>query len=160
MNHGPERDHGPLLVANRQQLDVFRPQAKLRIRLHIDLKDAAELVELTDIARSQIGRERGEHFVDGDLQRLRLGAVHVDLHLRHGGAERAGHPLQPALRLRVLHHRVGQGLQLGEIEAAVAQLELHGKATGIADALNGRRREGNDACLVYDGEIPVELLEQ
>ena len=49
---------------------------------------------------------------------------------------------------RVLDHGIGRGLQLGEIEAAVAQLELHGKAAGIADALDRRRREHDDARLL------------
>ena len=39
-------------------------------------------------------------------------------------------------------------LQLGEIEAAVAQLDLHGEAAGIADALDRRRREDDDARLL------------
>jgi len=68
-------------------LDVLLAQAEARIRLHIDLEDAAKFVELVDVARSKIGPERREHVVDRHLQRLGLGAVHLDLELRHGGAE-------------------------------------------------------------------------
>src|SRR5262249_15066291 len=67
---------------------------------------------------------------------------------------------QSALRLGVLDHGIGRGLQLGEIEAAVAQLELHGEAAGIADALDRRRREHPNARLLDRGEVAVELLEQ
>src|SRR5262249_8289124 len=98
VNHGPDRDDGALLVANRKLLDVLLAQAELRIRLHIDLEDSAEFVELVDVARAQIGPERRDHLVDRHRQRLGLGAVHLDLELRHGGTERARHPLQPALR--------------------------------------------------------------
>ena len=87
MNHGPNRDDGALLVANRKLLDVLLAQAELRIRLHIDLEDAAEFVELVDVARAKIGAERREHVVDRHLQRLGLGSIHLDLELRHGGAE-------------------------------------------------------------------------
>ena len=31
---------------------------KLRVALHVDLEDAAELVELIDVARAEIARER------------------------------------------------------------------------------------------------------
>src|SRR5216683_789667 len=159
-NHRPERDHGALLVADRKQLDVLGAQAELRIRLHIDLEDAPELVELVDIARPQISPERREHVVDADLQRLGLGTVHIHLQLRHGGTKRARHALQTALRVCVLHHRIGRCLQFGEIEAAVKQLQLHGKATGIADALDRRRWKYDDARLCYGGEVSIELLEQ
>ena len=64
------------------------------------------------------------------------------------------------MRLGVLDHGIGRGLQLGEIEAAVAQLELHGEAAGIADALDRRRREHHDARLLDRGEVAIELLEQ
>ena len=50
--------------------------------------------------------------------------------------------------MRASHHRVGDALQLGEIEAAVAQLDLHGEAGGVADALDRRRRQHQDARLL------------
>jgi hypothetical protein len=87
VNHGANRDDAALLVANRKLLDVLLPQAELRIRLHIDLEHAAEFVELVDVARAKIGPERREHVVDRYLQRLGLGTVHLDLELRHRGAE-------------------------------------------------------------------------
>ena len=111
----------------------------LRIRLHIDLEGAAELVELIDVARSDIAGEHVEHIADRDVQRLRLHPVDHHAHLRHAGAERRIEPLQPGLRVAVPHDGLGDGLQLGVIEAAVAQLDLHGEAAGVADALDRRR---------------------
>ena len=48
-----------------------RPQAELRIGLHIDLEGPAELVELVDIGRTEIGGERGKHLVERDVEGLR-----------------------------------------------------------------------------------------
>ncbi len=50
-------------------------------------------------------------------------------------------------------HGVGRALQLGEIEAAVAQLDLHGEAAGIADALDRRRRQHEHAAVLDRREL-------
>jgi len=78
-----------LLVANREILNVARPQAKLRIRLSIDLKHTTELVELCQIARLKINRQRRKHLIDGDAQRLRLDTIDFDPQLRRDRAERS-----------------------------------------------------------------------
>ena len=70
MNHGANRDDGALLVAHRKLLDVLLPQAEARIRLHVDLEDPAEFVELVDVARAKIGPERREHVVDRAVELL------------------------------------------------------------------------------------------
>jgi hypothetical protein len=52
-----------------------------------------------------------------------------------------------ALTLRIGHHGVCDRLQLGVIAVAVAQFDLHGKAGGIADALDRRRQQHQRAGL-------------
>ena len=68
--------------------------------------------------------------------------------MRHHGTERRTHPLQRALGLRAARPRIGDGLQLGEVGVAVAQLDLHGETGGIADALDRRRRKHDDPRLL------------
>ena len=58
------------------------------------------------------------------------------------------------------HHGVGRTFQLGEIKAAVAQLDLHREAAGIADALNRRRRQHRVPPSSIDGEAVVERLDR
>ena len=56
--------------------------------------------------------------------------------------------------------RVGDASQFGHIEAAVAQLDLHGEAGVVADALNRRRRHHQDVRLRDRAERRVELGEE
>ena len=147
LRHRPDRDHVAVRVAHHQVLDVARGDAELRVGLGVDLEGAAELVELVDVGGAHIGRQRGEDLVRGDVQDLGLDPVDLDVVLRHRRAERRGDALQRALRLGIRYDGAGDRLQLGEIGAAVTQLDLHGKACGIADALNGRRRDHQDARL-------------
>jgi hypothetical protein len=50
-------------------------------------------------------------------------------------------------------------LQLGEIGAAVAQLDLQGEAAGVANALDRRRRKGGDTR-IDGGERRRQAVEQ
>jgi len=148
-----------LLVAHPQILDVARAQPERRIRLRVDLKHAAELVELRDVRRPEIGREGGEHLVESDVQSLRLDPVYFDAQLRRQRAKRGGDELYRSLRLCICDHRVGGALQLGEIGAAVAELDLQGEAAGVANALDRRRREGGDTR-IDGGERRRQAVEQ
>jgi hypothetical protein len=134
-----------LLVAHPQILDVARPQPERRVRLGIDLKHAAELVELRDICRPKVGRERGEDLIERDVQGLRLYPVHLDAQLRRRSAKRGRGDPDRTLRLRIGDHGVGNALQLRQIRAAVAQLDLQSEAAGIADSLDRRRRDRGDS---------------
>ena len=62
----------------------MRIRAELRVGLNVDLEHAAELVELVDVGRAEIARERREHLVCRQMQRLGLDAVDLDVELRHG----------------------------------------------------------------------------
>ena len=155
-----ERNHLPVLVAHEHVLDVLEPQAGLRVGLHIDLEHPAELVELVDVGRSEIAPERGEHLVEGNLKRFGLHPVDLEPVLRNARAERRQHHLQGRLGLGIGNDRVGDALQLGHVEAAVAQLDLHGKAGVVADALDRRRRHHQDIGLRDGAESGVEVVEQ
>ena len=102
----------------------------------------AELVELRHIVRSDIAGQRGEHLADRDAERLGLRPVDHDRELRRAGAEGRGQPLEAGLRVAVRDHGVGEALQQVVVEIAVADLDLHGEAADIADALDRRRQHG------------------
>src|SRR5262249_59721106 len=103
-----------VLVAHGELVDVTEPQARLRIRLHVDLKHAPKLVELIDIARAEIAREGGKYLVERDSQCLGLHPVHVHGILRDIRAERGQYKGQRGLRLRIGNDGVGCALQLGD----------------------------------------------
>jgi len=99
-----------------------------RVGLHVHLEHAAELVELVDVARAEIGGERREHVAHRDPQALRLGAVHDQPDLRDVGAEGGDDVLQRRLLVRLVHHRLRGREQLAVVEAAVALLDLEREA--------------------------------
>ena len=94
------------------------------------------------------------------MQDLGLDPVHLDIELRHHRAERRVDALQRALRLRIGDDGAGDGLQFAEIGIAVTQLELHGKAGGVADALDRRRRYHQDPRLRDGRHLLVQSGEQ
>ncbi len=94
------------------------------------------------------------------MQRLGLDPVDVDIELRHHRTERRIHPLQRALGLRIGDDRAGDGLQFAKIRIAVAQLDLHRKAGGIADALDRRRRNHQDPRLLDRPHLLVQPDDQ
>jgi hypothetical protein len=63
-------------------------QTELRVSLGVDLKGAAELVELVDVRCAEIRRQCREHLIGRDVQRLGLDPVDLDVELRHHRAER------------------------------------------------------------------------
>ena len=64
-----------------------------------------------------------------------------DEELRRARSEGRGEPLKRGLRVAVRDDGVGQALKHGVVEIAVLELDLHGEAADVADALNRRRRE-------------------
>src|SRR5262249_14197165 len=82
--------------------------------------------------------------VDRETKRFSFYPVDLDGELRHTGAERRDHALNVGLRLGVTFDGGDDRLKLGKIEATVPQLELHGDAGGIADALDRRRWQYGD----------------
>ena len=64
------------------------------------------------------------------------------------------------MRRRVVDDRAGDRLQFVEVGIAVAELDLHRKAGGVADALDRRRRDHEDPCLLDHGQLLVQSDEQ
>ncbi len=131
-------------------------QPKLRIRLRIDLEGAAELVELVDVGGAHVRGQRRKNLVGRDVQYLGLDPVYFDIVLRHRRTEWRADALQRALRLPIGDHRIDNGLQFAEIRIAVAQLDLHGKAGGVADALDRRRRHHQNPRLLDHRQFFVQ----
>src|ERR1700691_1899735 len=48
---------------------------------------------------------------------------------------------QPRLAVAIGRYRAAESLQLGVVKAAITQLDLHGEATGVADALDRWRNQ-------------------
>ena len=101
----------------------------------------SELVELRDIARSDIARQRREHLAHRDADPLGLDPVDLHKELRRACPECRGEPLKRRLGIAIRDDGVGQALKHGVVEIAVFELDLHGEAADVADALNWRRRE-------------------
>ena len=59
--------------------------------------------------------------------------------------------------LRLLDHVVGGVLQLDVVEAAVALLDLHLEAAGIADALDRRRHEQEGAAVLQRLQLAWQM---
>ena len=130
--------------------------AILRIGLDVDLQAQAELVEAIDVGRADERRQRGEDVADRHVQALGLGTVDLDLDMRRTGAEAGEGIGDRGLGAGLLDHLVGRGLQLAEIEAAVALLDLHLEAAGIADALDRRRDEDDGAAVLQAGRLALQ----
>src|SRR5262249_17765923 len=146
--------------AHREVAEIFEPQAKLRIGLDVDLESAAELVELVDIGGPEISREGGKYLIGRKTHRLDLDPVDIDRELRRARPERRNHPLDARLAQGIGLDRVHHGLKFREIEARVAQLDLHRDAGGVADTLDRRRRHDQNASLLDLAERLVETEKQ
>ena len=93
--------HLLLLVADFQQVHLFDAAAKLALGLEVDLPGAAELVEVVDVGRAQVGFQGVVDAAQGDAQRGSLGAIDVQVELRGVGAEEGEHALQIRAILRL-----------------------------------------------------------
>ena len=94
---------------------VVGRQPELRSRLDIDLEHAAELVELGDVARAEIGRQRGEHLVE--CQTCSVSALTRSTSTRIAAPAARNEVETRCIAVcvwRVGDHRVDGALQLGE----------------------------------------------
>src|SRR5215471_3112927 len=82
------------------------------------------------------------------MNRLGFYPVDIDGELRRAGTERRHHPLDARLSEGIARNRIDLGLKFREVEACIAQFDLHGDAGGISDALDRRRRQNQDASLL------------
>src|SRR5215471_5625424 len=90
------------------------------------------------------------------MNRLGFYPVDIDGELRRAGTERRHHPLDARLSEGIARNRIDLGLKFREVEASIAQFDLHGDAGRIADPLDRRRRQDQDASLLNLVERLVE----
>ena len=130
-----------------------------RLGLQYDPIDAAELVEVVDVERAELGLQGGEELVQRHALLLRLVAVDVDPDLRHVGLEggedvaqlrAAGWPATISAR--------SAAASSCEI-AAPRVLKLEVEAAGGAEAADGRRIEGDHVRLRDRGELAADALQ-
>ena len=140
-----ERDHGPAgPAADVHVSDVRGLAAVVGLGLDVDAEEAAEPVEVVDVAAAEHRRHRLEHLVDGHAERARLLAVELHLHLgivRVEGREEIGQ-LGPLARLREELARLGPELLHRERAAPVLEQELEPRR--CAEPRDGRDVERED----------------
>ena len=70
-----ERDHSPRAALHVEPADVLPVAAVRRLRLDDYPENPAELVEVVDVERAEVGLERAKDIADRNPQGLRLLAV-------------------------------------------------------------------------------------
>src|SRR5262252_1540325 len=90
------------------------------------------------------------------MNRLGFYPVDIDGELRRAGTERRHHSLDARLSEGIARNRIDLGLKFREVEACIAQFDLHRDAGRIADPLDRRRRQDQDASLLDLVERLVE----
>ena len=130
-------------VANRVLLDRLRRETIRRVGLRIDVERPAELRDLVDVGRAQVGLEGTKHVVDLDPVRFRLAAVQDERKLRHISAERGERRRNRRLPSGFSSDRPRDSLQSLVVKGSVAQFDLHLKAGGQSESLD-RRGEHNE----------------
>ena len=70
--------------------NILRLQAVGGVGLDVDLEDLVEFIEEIDKGGAQIGLQRVKDVAQGDLQRLGLGPVDIQVELGAAGAEGGG----------------------------------------------------------------------
>ena len=126
--------------------------AEILFRLQHDLVGAPEQIEVVDLEAAQVDLQALEDVVDRDVQGADLVAVDVQLDLRNRGAV-AG---VDAGELRTLGHglhdlvfRRGQLLR----RPADLVLQFEDESRGVAETVDGRRREHQRDRLRIGGEL-------
>lgn len=142
-----ERHQGARGGAYLEREYVLPLQPELLVGLGADLIDAAEGVEIVDVGRPQIDRERLEDIGDRDVQGPRLVAVDRQEELRAGGRECGEDAGQPLRLVGRSHHLIGEPERAAHVGALPVH-DLHLEAARIADASHGGWRNGDDESLL------------
>ncbi|MCY1406143.1 hypothetical protein D9M71_214010 [compost metagenome] len=151
--HPHQRGQRHQVVGGRAHVDlaeVIRLAAELRLGLQAHLPGAPVEGEVVDVVAAEGGLHGGEYIVDRHPQGTRLGAVEVDVVLRHVGVEGGVHPRQlgplGGRGDELLHH----GFQLLH-GAAAAILDIGLEAAGGAHAGDRRRVERHHDAVLLPG---------
>ena len=92
---GADRHHLAGAVAHIDVPDVGNVAAVGRLALNVDLPGAAVEIEVVDVDAAERRLQRGEDVADVEAERLRLGAVDVEIDRRIGRGEGREHARQP-----------------------------------------------------------------
>ena len=147
-----ERNHLAAAIADLEPADVVEFGAIVRLGLHPDLVDAAELVEVVHVRRAEVRLQRREHVAERDVEQLDLFAIDVDEHLRHAGTERRVERGEARLAAGRFHD-FGDDLEQRRPPQVAAVLHLHLEAAADAQAANRRRGEGKHDRLLDRAEF-------
>ena len=135
-----ERDAVSLAVQDVEVLDVLGLGPHAPLGLDHDLPDLAVEVEVVDVVAAEVGLEHGEEVGDRHVEAAGLGAVEVELELRHPGREGREDPGQLGPLAGLVLEPVDDPLQrLDALARAVLDHQL--EAAGLAQAADRRRLE-------------------
>ena len=154
-DHRAERNHRALRVPHLELRDVVGRGSELRVRLHLHLVGAAELVEVVHVHRPEIGLHGLEQVGEDDAFVLHLVPIHLDVELGHVDPVAAEDPRQLGRLIRLAEERLGGVVERGLAQAgAVLQLQL--ESADLAEAVDRRRREDGHEGVLNAGELGVE----
>ncbi len=137
VDHGAQRRHVAVGVADLELLGVVRVHAEGGVGLNVDLPGPAEAVEVVDVEATQVHLERVEDVGEGHAHRPDLGPVHVDVELRRAGAEAVEQADEAGLPVALGGQLVRLALERVEVDVA-GGLDHQLEASGVAEAIHGR----------------------
>ncbi len=132
--------------------------AVLLVGLGPHLVDAAEGVEVVDIGRAEVDRQRLEDVGDRHVQ---VRALSRSIARKYCGLEAekvVKTPVSPSRLVGRAHHLVGQPEHAAHVGALPVH-ELHLEAAGVADAAHRRRRHGDDEGLLDALQAAIEVAD-
>lgn len=117
-----------------------RPDAEIRVGLHVNLPGSVEFVEIVDVVAAQICLQGREHLIERHAHGLALCAVNVDVELRRVGAKHREQPDEPGSLVSLLDDIVHFSLQLFQsVGASVFDQQF--ETAGVAQAVDRRCAE-------------------
>ena len=153
-----ERNHTPARIDDGVFFDRIGIHAKRGVRLSVDIERAAELGELIDVGRPEIGLQRVEHLADRDTVGLSLAAVQLEGELGNVGPERSEGRLDRGPPIGLRDDLLRDAVEFVIVERAVGQLDLHLEAVGNAQAGDGGRQHDQAVRLLDLGRGPDDAF--
>ena len=155
----PDGHHGARVGTDIGLADLVHPGPGRLVRLDVDLVGLAQVGEIVDEGAAEDRLQGREDVRDRYLEIFRLGAVQVEEKLGHVGIEGGIGRSDAGLLARRGHQTVEDlGQLLGGL--AAQPFELVGKAAGIAETGDGRRREDQDLGVGDGGEASLHGPDQ
>ncbi len=153
-----ERHHVARGRAGPQVLHVAHREPERVVGLRGHPIGLPQDVEVVDIGRAHIGRERVEEARDRHAEHFGLGAIDVGIDLRRRGVEQREH-LDQAGRLVGRPEDAADGLLERARSAAGAVLDVELEAAAGADAGNRRRRDHQHEGFAQRLHLATQVIE-